>query len=151
MVEKNREVYMYFRFFGLILILFSFLGCKTESESRSGGKSIQFGDYVLVWEEIDCKGKVPDGMSFVVVENGIEDRFCRFTFDGPEYIEFSLDPKQRKEFLAKAGSYNLVFFTSAYRSDFREKQLFSFPEGECYKYTVYLRKDYRDYEYSPKR
>lgn len=135
-----------------IAFIFLFLVCcRTESESRKGGRSIQFGDYVLVWEEIDCAGKVPDGMSFIVVENAIEDRFCRFMFDGPEYIEFSLDPKQRKEFLAKAGTYNLVFFTSAYRSDFREKQMFTFPDEECYKYTVYLRKDYRDYESSPNR
>lgn len=133
------------------LVFLFLICCKTESESRSSGRTVQFGDYVLVWEEIDCKGKVPDGLSYVEVENAIEDRFCKFTFDGPEYIEFSLDPKQRKEFLAKAGSYNLVFFTSAYRSDFREKQQFVFPEEECYKYTVYLRKDYRDYEYSPKR
>lgn len=142
---------MKFKIFILALFLISLFGCRTESESRREGKSIQFGDYILVWEEIDCKGKVPDGMSYAIVENAIEDRYCKFTFDGPEFVEFSLDPKQRKEILVKEGTYNLVFFTSAYRSDFREKQRFSFPEGDCYKYTVYLKKDYRDYEYSPKR
>jgi len=133
------------------LILLSFLCCKTEEKSKGESRSIQFGDYVLVWEDIRCPGKVSDGMSYVIVENAIEDRFCRFTFDGPEFIEFSLDPKQRKEILAKAGTYNLVFFTSSYRSDFKERQQFFFEEGECFKCTVYLKKDYRDYEYVPKR
>ncbi len=141
---------MKFKFTFLCLILLLLASCKTEEEVKKSS-TFRVGNYDLLWEEISCNYKIPEGKTFIKVENKIEDRFCKFIFDGAQYFEFSLDPKQEKEMVINAGNYNILFFTSAYGSDFRERQQFYLENEECYQLSVSLRKSYRDYETSPKR
>lgn len=129
----------------LSVFLLFLLSCATEEESAEK-ESMTMGYYTVIREPYKCNVELPQNYHLLTLANSCTDRSVRFVLDGPEFFDISLNQKQEKELMIKAGSYNITFFAAGVGSDFRENQMFNFDSQECEKFTVSLNRAYRDYE-----
>ncbi len=130
----------------LRLILLVFLCLFVFSCKHHAKRTVQMGEYFFEVRELDCETDLPEGYSFVVFENGVKDRHIRLLLDGPQYFEFTIDPKRDKELVLKSGSYNMIFLTPGIHSDFRSIQTVYFNEKTCYGHYFDIFQQYKDYE-----